>query len=233
MMGILGAAWGITGVSLLLSSAIFRLARVAAEAFSHPFDWRHWTALVALLLFMGYAEGYRGFQQRFSPRVAARARYLRERPNLFRSALAPLFCMGFFHATRRRKIVTLSLTLGGIPDGATLSAGSNNGDGTWTLGAGDLQGLTLTPPADFTGTLSLSATATATEAAGDVATTATSFQVTVESVIDSVIVGDEGSDRHDGPYADGMFPPYKNRHLILFQKRRRNRFYPAHHFFRG
>ena len=37
--------------------------------------WFHWVALAASLLFMGYAEGYKGFQLRFSPRAAARALY--------------------------------------------------------------------------------------------------------------------------------------------------------------
>jgi hypothetical protein len=58
------------------------------------------------------AEGYRGFQQNFSPRVAARARHLASHPTPLRVALAPLFLMGFFGATRRRKITTWCLTLG-------------------------------------------------------------------------------------------------------------------------
>ena len=57
-------------------------------------------------------EGYRGFQKQFSPRVVARAKYLIENPTLVRVILAPLFCMGFFHATRKRIIVTYSLTIG-------------------------------------------------------------------------------------------------------------------------
>lgn len=38
--------------------------------------------------------------------------------------------------------------IAGVPSGASLSAGTDNGDGTWTLSAGDLSGLTLTPPTD-------------------------------------------------------------------------------------
>jgi len=56
----------------------------------------------------------------------------------------------------------LSIVVSGIPNGATLSAGSDNGDGTWTLSPAQLAGLTLTPPADFFGTLSLTVTATST-----------------------------------------------------------------------
>jgi DMSO/TMAO reductase YedYZ heme-binding membrane subunit len=60
---------------------------------------------------MAYAEGYRGFQKGFSPRVAARAKYLKDKPDLMRSLLAPFFCMGYFHASRKRKIVSISLTI--------------------------------------------------------------------------------------------------------------------------
>ncbi|MDO8608819.1 MAG: tandem-95 repeat protein [Phaeospirillum sp.] len=37
-----------------------------------------------------------------------------------------------------------SITLSGLPDGAVLSAGTQNEDGSWTLAAGDLDGLTAT-----------------------------------------------------------------------------------------
>src|SRR5260370_38349898 len=36
-------------------------------------------------------------------------------------------------------------TVSGIPDWASLSAGIHNNDGSWTLTAGELAGLTLTP----------------------------------------------------------------------------------------
>lgn len=111
-MGIFGAIWGIVGVSLLLGSAVYRLAPLAVNAFLFTFFWYHWLSLALIVLFMAYAEGYRGFQQRFSPRVAARARYLREHPTLFHVFLAPFFCMGYFHATRKRKITSISLTVG-------------------------------------------------------------------------------------------------------------------------
>lgn len=61
---------------------------------------------------MLYSEGYRGFQKGFSPRVAARALYLRENATFLRTLLAPFFLMGYFHSTRKRKIVSYSLTIG-------------------------------------------------------------------------------------------------------------------------
>ncbi len=111
-MGTMGALWGLAGVFLLLISAVYRLTPLAVDAFSYPFFWYHWFSLAALIGGMAYAEGYRGFQQGFSPRVAARARYLLNHPRPVRSLFAPFFCMGYFHATRRRQIVSLSLTAG-------------------------------------------------------------------------------------------------------------------------
>lgn len=110
MMGTIGALWGVAGVLLLLGSAVCRLAPLAVEAFSCDFLWYHWGILLLVVLFMAYAEGYVGFQQRFSPRVAARARYLRDHPRAPFVVFAPFFCMGYFHATRRRRITSLSLT---------------------------------------------------------------------------------------------------------------------------
>lgn len=77
MLGSIAAVWGIVGVVALLSSAIYRLAPMALELPFAELSFGHWVALAFSLVFMGFAEGYRGFQQNFSPRAAARARYLR------------------------------------------------------------------------------------------------------------------------------------------------------------
>ena len=37
------------------------------------------------------------------------------------------------------------VTIGGVPTGAILSSGTNNGDGTWSVDAADLSSLTITP----------------------------------------------------------------------------------------
>jgi uncharacterized membrane protein len=110
--GTMGALWGLGGVLALLLSACFRLWPKAVDAFTHPFAWYHWASLVVVVLGMAYAEGYKGFQKAFSPRTAARARYLRQNPRINHVILAPFFCMGYFYATRRRKITSISLTLG-------------------------------------------------------------------------------------------------------------------------
>lgn len=48
-----------------------------------------------------------------------------------------------------------TLTLGGLPEGATLSAGVDLGGGAWRLAEAELAGATLTTPADFQGDVEL------------------------------------------------------------------------------
>jgi len=107
-----GALWGVAGVLLLLGSAVYRLSFPALDAFSCDFIWYHWVSFALIAAFMAYAEGFRAFQQGFSPRVAARARYLRDNPRVSPVILAPLFCMGFFYATRRRQVTSIAVTAG-------------------------------------------------------------------------------------------------------------------------
>ena len=67
---------------------------------------------------------------------------------------------------------TLSVTIAGVPDGATLSAGTKNPDGSWTLAPAMLIGLTITPPKDSNEDFQLSVTATSVELdGGDTSTT--------------------------------------------------------------
>jgi hypothetical protein len=108
----IAALWGVTGVALLLGSAIYRLTPLALEALTSQLEWYHWVFLALVLAFMTYAEGYRAFQQGFSPRVAARARYLTTHSNSLHAVLAPLFCMAYFHAPKRRRITAISVTAG-------------------------------------------------------------------------------------------------------------------------
>lgn len=95
---------------MLLGSAVYRLAPLAMETFAYDLSWYHLVSLGLSILLMAYAEGYRGFQQRFSPRVAARAKYLADHPRILHVFLGPLFCMGYFHATTRRKVTSFSVT---------------------------------------------------------------------------------------------------------------------------
>lgn len=110
MFAMMGVYWAVIGIGLLLGLAIARLAPMALSAFESPWMWPHWLALIGCVGFMAYAEGYHGFQRSFAPRFGARCRYLYEHPSLPRVLFAPLFCMGFFGATRRRRITSLALT---------------------------------------------------------------------------------------------------------------------------
>jgi hypothetical protein len=112
VLGSLAAIWGFSGIALLFGSAIYRLSQISWQMFSQPLSVYHWAALVFSLIFMGFSEGYRGFQCGFSPRVAARIHYLSQHVTPLRLLLAPLFCMGFFHVRRKRQIITICLTLG-------------------------------------------------------------------------------------------------------------------------
>jgi hypothetical protein len=112
MIGTIGAIWGIVGITFILGRGLFCIYPFSVELCGMQLNTIEWVALGISLVFMGYAEGYKGFHLKFSPRFAARAQYLKENPTLLRVLLAPLFCMGFFHATRKRKIVTYSLTTG-------------------------------------------------------------------------------------------------------------------------
>lgn len=109
----IGAIWGVGGVILLLTSAIVRLTPIGLQAFTLKLTWYHYMSLALILVAMAYYEGYRSFQCGFAPRVAARARYLAQHPTWGKVLAAPLFCMGYFYATRKRRIVSFSVT-GGI-----------------------------------------------------------------------------------------------------------------------
>lgn len=109
-MGKVAALWGVAGVTALLSFAIYRLAQISLDSFRFGYEWHHWVVLAANAVFMCYTEGYRGFQLAFSPRAAARARYIRDYSTPFQRLLAPLFCMGYFHTSKRRLISVYVLT---------------------------------------------------------------------------------------------------------------------------
>lgn len=60
-------------------------------------------------------EGYKGFQLKFSPLVVKRSFTLIPGKNgtrWYHFLLAPLYSMGLIHATRRRKIVSWSVSIG-------------------------------------------------------------------------------------------------------------------------
>jgi Ca2+-binding RTX toxin-like protein len=101
---------------------------------------------------------------------------------------------------------TLSVTISGLPDGATLSAGTDNGDGSWTLAADQLTGLTVTTPEGHATDFTLQVTATATEVGGDSATTTSPLQVSFSGIGgDDTIIGGTGDDYLYGNGGDDTF----------------------------
>lgn len=111
-MRYIGVLWGVAGVSSILLRAIVGLAPHAQKSIEAGLTNFQWLALIAFALFMMVAEGYRGFQKKFSPRTAARVRYLRDNPKPLHIILAPFFCMGYFHANRKTRLTAIILTLG-------------------------------------------------------------------------------------------------------------------------
>ncbi len=108
-LGFVGAFWGVGGAMAVLGFAVARMVGHCVEAMNYPLAVHHWIILIVWTIFMAYSEGYRGFQRGYSPRVAARALYLRNHCTSFRLLLAPLFCMGIFDAPRRRRITVFVL----------------------------------------------------------------------------------------------------------------------------
>lgn len=109
---LLAAIWGTCGVVLLLSFPIYRLSGMAWQGLSNTdMQWFHWLLLAVNIVFMAYSEGYQGFQNGFSPRVAARIRYLYEQAGVVNGLLAPLFSIGYFGTTRKRQLTVIILTL--------------------------------------------------------------------------------------------------------------------------
>ncbi len=110
-MGLLGALWGVAGVLLLLAYAIFRLTPPTIEAFSYHFWWYHWAILLLNTALVAYLKGYRGFQKGLSPRIAARAKYINNHPNVLRLLMGPFYCIGYFHIIKKKQIITILMTI--------------------------------------------------------------------------------------------------------------------------
>jgi hypothetical protein len=111
---------------------------------------------------------------------------------------------------------TLSITISDLPDGATLSAGNDNGDGSWTLTEGELDGLSLITAQDYYGdsVLSVTATSTVDGEGGASASTTGSIAVSVADVEEpvpsagtdgnDVLVGTSGDDEISGLGGDDV-----------------------------
>lgn len=114
----LAALWGVLGVVCVLGNAIRRLLPIALEPFGKAagaagaFTPALWAQYAGFALFMAYAEGYKGFQLKFSPLVVKRAFTLGPQSPLLHKLLAAPYSMGLFHASKKRKMVSWGLAIG-------------------------------------------------------------------------------------------------------------------------
>lgn len=103
--GALGLLWGLGGVLYVLSEATLRLGAIALEGLS-DMPTIYWVPTLAWVAFNAYAEGYKGFQRAFAPRLVARAERLLRQPTAMRTVLAPMFLMGLVDGTKKRLTVS-------------------------------------------------------------------------------------------------------------------------------
>jgi len=105
--------WGTATVVALLVQAIARLLPKAIEPWTeHEMTPVQIACYVGWAIVMGWGEGYRGFQKRFSPRVVARAFHLGENPRPLDVVFALPFCMSLYHSTRKQLTISWALLLG-------------------------------------------------------------------------------------------------------------------------
>jgi VCBS repeat-containing protein len=85
---------------------------------------------------------------------------------------------------------TLAVIISGLPEGSVLSAGTDNGDGTWTLTTDDLPGLTITPPPNWDEEFDITVTATSTESStGDTSSVTDTIHVDITPINDPPVAG--------------------------------------------
>jgi len=105
--------WGVVGVVAYLSYGVAKVVPIVLEGLGAVTEWWQWGLLAATLLFFAYVEGYKGFQLGFSPRVVSRAYVVSEEGDglpAWHKALAPAFCIGYFHGTTKRVITSWAVT---------------------------------------------------------------------------------------------------------------------------
>lgn len=115
---VVSSLWGAVGVSYILLKAIKRVVPIALEPFGKgegviPLTRSQLIAYVATCFGFAYMEGYKGFQRKFSPLVVSRSFTLQPgKSPIHHLLLAPFYSMALFHATKKRMIVSWSVTIG-------------------------------------------------------------------------------------------------------------------------
>mmetsp|Transcript_8457 Transcript_8457/g.13359 ORF Transcript_8457/g.13359 Transcript_8457/m.13359 type:complete len:281 (-) Transcript_8457:99-941(-) len=114
---VLASLWGASGVVYILAKAIKRVLPIALEPFAKgegvvPLTQFQLAAYVITCLWFAYVEGYKGFQLKFAPLVVSRSFTLGFSSPIHHLLLAPLYSMGLFHATKKRMIISWSVSTG-------------------------------------------------------------------------------------------------------------------------
>ncbi|GKY91823.1 hypothetical protein MPSEU_000153900 [Mayamaea pseudoterrestris] len=118
LAAVFSSLWGTFGVVYILAKAIRRVLPIALEPFQAgvvPLTQVQLGIYIATCLWFAYVEGYKGFQTKFAPLVVKRSFTLvpgRNGTKWYHFIFAPTYTMGMLHATRKRKIVSFSVTLG-------------------------------------------------------------------------------------------------------------------------
>jgi hypothetical protein len=117
---VLLASWSFMQVLLILGNALRRLIPIVAELDPRtsvakgliPLTREQWGMLVVWVLYMMYAEGYKGFYQKLSPLIVKRALLLNDHASVVNVLFGGLFASGMIHANQKRLIVSWGVSLG-------------------------------------------------------------------------------------------------------------------------
>lgn len=107
------SGWGVLFLVSLLANTIKRLLPIALEPLlNKDLSPAQSFAYMACCAIMTYVEGYRAFHLKFVPLVVARSLALIDHPSFLNYLFAGPFSMGLFYSTRKRKIISWSVTTG-------------------------------------------------------------------------------------------------------------------------
>lgn len=114
---LIASFWAAGGFVAILGKSIKRILPIALEPFNvgaPVLSKFQLGSYIAMCLMFAYAEGYKGFQLKFSPLVVARAQTLKpfQGTPIHHVLLGPFYAMGLFHATKKRRIVSWSISTG-------------------------------------------------------------------------------------------------------------------------
>ena len=100
LLGRIVSAWCLAGVSALFAFAILRLGGRGLAAVAGGLTALEWGVLIVCGGFFVYGEGVLALQRKWVPRLAERAKAVREESSGFLHLMAPLYGMSLIGAAR-------------------------------------------------------------------------------------------------------------------------------------